>query len=138
MFDSKMLLLDEPISVLDPNVAIEMYNLIEELNCKDNITIIMITHNIQSALKYASHIMHIGKIFFTDDTVMTVAIADAIMNGGQHENFIQSMKNGDAIILIKVMDILLEDGLNPKIPSLITAGETVLRCECLHAARLQN
>ena len=30
--------------------------------------------------------------FFTDDTVMTVAIADAIMNGGQHENFIQSMK----------------------------------------------
>ncbi len=32
------------------------------------------------------------KIFFTDDTVMTVAIADAIMNGGQHENFIQSMK----------------------------------------------
>jgi zinc transport system ATP-binding protein len=60
----KMLLLDEPISVLDPNVAIEMYNLIEELNCKDNITIIMITHNIQSALKYASHIMHIGKNIF--------------------------------------------------------------------------
>lgn len=30
--------------------------------------------------------------FFTDDTVITVAIADAIMNGGQHENFIQSMK----------------------------------------------
>ena len=32
------------------------------------------------------------EMFFTDDTVMTVAIADAIMNGGQHENFIQSMK----------------------------------------------
>ena len=30
--------------------------------------------------------------FFTDDTVMTIAIADAIMNGGKHENFIQSMK----------------------------------------------
>ena len=60
----KMLLLDEPVSGLDPNVALEMYNLIEELNRKDNITIIMITHDIESALKYASHIMHIGKNIF--------------------------------------------------------------------------
>ena len=60
----KMLLLDEPVSGLDSNVAIEMYNLIEELNRKDNITIIMITHDIESALKYASHIMHIGKNIF--------------------------------------------------------------------------
>lgn len=60
----KMLLLDEPVSGLDPNVSIEMYNLIEELNRKDNITIIMITHDIESALKYASHIMHIGKNIF--------------------------------------------------------------------------
>ena len=60
----KMLLLDEPVSGLDSNVALEMYNLIEELNRKDNITIIMITHDIESALKYASHIMHIGKNIF--------------------------------------------------------------------------
>lgn len=60
----KMLLLDEPVSGLDPNVALEMYNLIEELNRKDNITIIIITHDIESALKYASHIMHIGKNIF--------------------------------------------------------------------------
>ena len=60
----KMLLLDEPVSGLDSNVAIEMYNLIEELNRKDNITIIMITHDIESALKYSSHIMHIGKNIF--------------------------------------------------------------------------
>ena len=33
-----------------------------------------------------------NEMFFTDDTVMTIAIADAIMNGGQHKNFIQSMK----------------------------------------------
>ena len=60
----KMLLLDEPVSGLDPNATLEMYNLIEELNHKDNITIIMITHDIQSALKYASHIMRIGKNIF--------------------------------------------------------------------------
>lgn len=60
----KMLLLDEPVSGLDPNMELEMYNLIEELNRKDNITIIMITHDIESTLKYASHIMHIGKNIF--------------------------------------------------------------------------
>lgn len=59
-----MLLLDEPVSGLDPNMELEMYNLIEELNRKDNIKIIMITHDIESALKYASHIMHIGKNIF--------------------------------------------------------------------------
>ncbi|MCD7827618.1 MAG: ADP-ribosylglycohydrolase family protein [Clostridiales bacterium] len=30
--------------------------------------------------------------FFTDDTVMTCAVADAIMNGGERDNFIDSMK----------------------------------------------
>lgn len=30
--------------------------------------------------------------FFTDDTVMTIAVADAVMNGGTEENFIDSMK----------------------------------------------
>lgn len=32
------------------------------------------------------------KCFFTDDTVMTCAVAEAIMNGGTHEDFIRAMK----------------------------------------------
>ena len=60
----KMLLLDEPVSGLDPVVTKEMYTLIEQLN-KDGITIIMISHDIEAAVKYATHILHIGKnIFF--------------------------------------------------------------------------
>ena len=60
----KMLLLDEPVSGLDPIVTKEMYALIEELH-KDGITIIMISHDIEAAKKYTSHILHIGKnIFF--------------------------------------------------------------------------
>ena len=60
----KILLLDEPVSGLDPKVTNEMYELISELN-KDGITIIMISHDIQSAVKYASHILHMGdSIFF--------------------------------------------------------------------------
>jgi len=60
----KMLLLDEPVSGLDPVVTKEMYTLIEQLH-KDGITIIMISHDIEAAIKYATHILHIGKkIFF--------------------------------------------------------------------------
>ena len=60
----KILLLDEPVSGLDPKVTADMYNLIKELN-NDGITIIMISHDIAAAVKYASHILHIGsKVFF--------------------------------------------------------------------------
>ena len=62
----KMLLLDEPVTGLDPSATQEMYDLIEQLN-KSGITIIMISHDIEAALKHASHVLHIGKeIFFGD------------------------------------------------------------------------
>lgn len=61
----KLLLLDEPVSGLDPMMTNEMYRLISELNQEDGITIVMISHDISAALKQASHILHIGKqIFF--------------------------------------------------------------------------
>ena len=61
----KMLLLDEPVSGLDPNAMAEMYSVIEDLNRKNGTTVIMISHDIASAVHYASHILHIGsRIFF--------------------------------------------------------------------------
>lgn len=60
----KMLLLDEPVSGLDPKVTSEMYQLIEKLN-KDGITVIMISHDLSAALSYADKILHIGQnVFF--------------------------------------------------------------------------
>ncbi len=60
----KILLLDEPVAGLDPVVTSEMYDLILGLN-KDGITIIMISHDIAAAIRYASHILHIGdKVFY--------------------------------------------------------------------------
>ena len=56
----KVLLLDEPISGLDPLVATEMYSLIKELNKVDGITIIMVSHDINSAIENASYILHIN------------------------------------------------------------------------------
>lgn len=60
----KVLLLDEPASGLDPKVTAQMYALIDELNREDGITIIMISHDIDAAVRYASHILHLGKSIF--------------------------------------------------------------------------
>ena len=59
----KVLLLDEPVAGLDPKVTQEMYDLIRSLN-KEGITILMISHDIHAALRYASHILHIGSPMF--------------------------------------------------------------------------
>lgn len=60
----KILLLDEPVSGLDPKVTSEMYELIKQLN-EQGLTIIMISHDMQAALKYASHILQVGaSIYF--------------------------------------------------------------------------
>lgn len=60
----KILLLDEPVSGLDPRVTAEMYELIEKLNREEGITVIMISHDISAAVKYASKILHIGSNTF--------------------------------------------------------------------------
>lgn len=60
-----ILLLDEPVAGLDPIVTEEMYRLIFELNAKDGMTIVMISHDIASAVKYADKILHISNhVFF--------------------------------------------------------------------------
>ena len=61
----KILLLDEPTAGLDPKVTKEMYQLIYELNQRDKLTIVMISHDLRAALTYSSHILHTGKhVFF--------------------------------------------------------------------------
>lgn len=60
----KMLLLDEPVSGLDPKAVTELYGLIGTLHAA-GIAIVMITHDVGTALDGATHILHIGeRIFF--------------------------------------------------------------------------
>lgn len=62
---TKLLFLDEPVSGLDPKVTAEMYELIEQLNRDKGITVIMISHDVGAALRYASHVLHLGdRVFF--------------------------------------------------------------------------
>ncbi len=64
----KILVLDEPVAGLDPHVTAEMYALIRELNRKDGITIIMISHDLAAAVQEASHILHVGQRLFFGTT----------------------------------------------------------------------
>ncbi len=61
---SKILLLDEPVSGLDPMITQDMYTMIDKLNKEMGITIIMISHDIPASIKYANKILHICRTPF--------------------------------------------------------------------------
>lgn len=80
----KILLLDEPVSGLDPLVAEEMYQLIKSLN-DEGITVIMISHDADAVLDYASHILRIGSHVFygTKEEYFDNAHSPLLMRGGK-------------------------------------------------------
>ena len=55
-----ILFLDEPVAGLDPKVTQDMYEMIKTLN-EIGITIVMISHDIEAALEYSNHILHLNK-----------------------------------------------------------------------------
>ncbi len=57
---TKMIVLDEPVTGLDPRVTAEMYGLISEINKDKDITVIMVSHDVRAAIRYSSHILHVG------------------------------------------------------------------------------
>lgn len=57
----KILLLDEPVSGLDPKATAMMYEIINKLNKEDGMTIIMISHDLNGSLKYASNVLNVGE-----------------------------------------------------------------------------
>ena len=60
----KVLLLDEPVAGLDPEAQEEMYHVIRTLH-EEGVTVLMISHDVPAALRYATHILHIGEeVFF--------------------------------------------------------------------------
>ena len=61
----KILLMDEPVTGLDPKVTQEMYEMIQQLNQEKGVTILMISHDILATIHYANKILHIGHdVFF--------------------------------------------------------------------------
>lgn len=54
----RLLMVDEPTNGLDPAVTAELYDIISQIN-KEGAAVIMVTHDIRSAVKRASHILHL-------------------------------------------------------------------------------
>lgn len=55
----KLLVLDEPAAGLDPIVTQHLYHLISDIN-RDGVTVIMVSHDMNAAVEYASHILHVA------------------------------------------------------------------------------
>ena len=57
----KLILLDEPVSGLDPVATRSLYAQIARINETTGLTVIMVSHDIDASLRYASHILHLGQ-----------------------------------------------------------------------------
>lgn len=81
----KLLLLDEPVAGLDPMVTAELYELISSIN-KSGVTVIMVTHDMQAAMKYASHILCLRSddwFFGTRNEFLHNSASDFIKGGAE-------------------------------------------------------
>lgn len=61
-----IIVLDEPTNGLDPSIAKQIYELLDNLKKEENITILMVSHDIERALNYADKVIELinGKIVF--------------------------------------------------------------------------
>ena len=55
----RLLLLDEPVSGLDPVVTAEMYDIIRRLNRENGVAVIMISHDVAAITGDCTHILHL-------------------------------------------------------------------------------
>ena len=84
----KLLLLDEPVTGLDPIVTTEFYELIREINRGSGIAVVMVSHDIESAVKDATHILHLQEkvLFFgTAEDYRKSRVGRNFLGGGQDD-----------------------------------------------------
>ena len=56
-----LLILDEPITGLDPAAAQDLYKTLAYLNQKEGMAVVMVTHDLKAALRSARTVLHIGR-----------------------------------------------------------------------------
>ncbi len=84
---SRIILLDEPVTGLDPKVTLEFYQIVKQLNV-DGVTVIMVSHDVQ-ALEYASHVLHITReesYFGTKSDYMKQPIAEHLIKNADDKS----------------------------------------------------
>ncbi|MDR0904645.1 MAG: metal ABC transporter ATP-binding protein [Oscillospiraceae bacterium] len=82
----KLLLLDEPTAGLDPNATADFYELVAKLN-RGGLTVIIVSHDVASAVKYASHILHLRKtqLFFGTTADYLTSDTGKLFVGGERD-----------------------------------------------------
>jgi len=65
-----MIILDEPTNGLDPSIARQIYKILHKLNKDKSITVIMVSHDIDRAIKFCSRVIELkdGKVTFDGET----------------------------------------------------------------------
>lgn len=58
---SRLLILDEPITGLDPAAAQDLYKTLSYLNAREGMAVVMVTHDLKAALRSARTVLHIGR-----------------------------------------------------------------------------
>ena len=58
----RLLLLDEPVTGLDPESSQNMYNIIKDLHENKNMTIVMVTHDIEAARNNSTRILNFNEL----------------------------------------------------------------------------
>ena len=56
----EVLLLDEPTTGLDPLVTKELYTTVKHLSVEHGMTVIMVSHDVDAALRYSDRILHLA------------------------------------------------------------------------------
>jgi len=84
---SRLLILDEPITGLDPAAAQDLYKILAYLNRKEGMAIVMVTHDLKAALRSARTVLHIGRSGVFSGTV------EAFLSSPQGRRF----REGDSV-----------------------------------------
>ena len=84
MSDSKLLLLDEPVSGVNPTLAHEIFSKILKLRDESGISFFIVEHRLDIAMQYVDHMtaMALGKVIATgppDEVVSDAKVVEAYL-----------------------------------------------------------
>ena len=85
---NKILLLDEPAAGLDPVATRRLYELVKAVNKKLDISVVMVSHDIESVMRYNSHVLHLGgrQLFYgTVEEYRSSPVGRHFLGGGDHD-----------------------------------------------------
>ena len=87
----ELLILDEPITGLDPMAIQDFYSMIRKLNREDKLAIIMVSHDLRNAVEEANKILHLQK------QVLFYGPAHDYMNSKAAGHFFHEKEQGECL-----------------------------------------